>query len=152
MPTTKSCLSRRTVSSLPLRQEENSSSAWFILSDCSQTDIIPRQNAPWGLGRLSAETPLQNKDARSRTFTYTSPESGGQGVTAYIIDTGIRVTHVRCKPFHSFHAFAKPMIPERVHWSCFHPHRQQSTRNGRSCWPWNPRRVSPFCLSPLYLC
>ena len=60
--------------------------------------IFPRQNAPWGLGRLSNDEPLENRDARSRTFTYTFPESAGEGVTAYIIDTGIRVTHVSEKP------------------------------------------------------
>ncbi len=40
----------------------------------------------WGLDRIDqADLPLNN--------SYTYPDSAGQGVTAYIIDTGIRTTH-----------------------------------------------------------
>ncbi|MEU4443492.1 S8 family serine peptidase [Actinosynnema sp. NPDC050801] len=42
--------------------------------------------APWGLDRIDQRTP-----ALSTTYSYTST---GAGVTAYVIDTGIRVTHV----------------------------------------------------------
>ncbi|TXS44482.1 S8 family peptidase [Streptomyces sp. t39] len=43
-------------------------------------------NAPWGLDRIDqASLPL------SGTFTY--PDTAGGGVTAYVIDTGVRITH-----------------------------------------------------------
>lgn len=43
-------------------------------------------NAPWGLDRIDqANRPLSG--------TYTYPDSAGSGVTAYVIDTGVRITH-----------------------------------------------------------
>ncbi|MEV0848013.1 S8 family peptidase [Streptomyces sp. NPDC049954] len=50
-------------------------------ADATQT------NPPsWGLDRIDQKTlPL------NRSYTY--PDSAGQGVTAYIIDTGVRITH-----------------------------------------------------------
>lgn len=43
-------------------------------------------NAPWGLDRIDqADLPLSG--------TYTYPDSAGGGVTAYVIDTGVRITH-----------------------------------------------------------
>ncbi|WP_326599119.1 S8 family peptidase [Streptomyces sp. NBC_01803] len=43
-------------------------------------------NAPWGLDRIDqAALPLNG--------TYTYPDSAGSGVTVYVIDTGVRVTH-----------------------------------------------------------
>ncbi|MFF6787924.1 S8 family peptidase [Streptomyces filamentosus] len=45
-----------------------------------------QQNAPWGLDRIDqADLPLSG--------TYTYPDSAGAGVTAYVIDTGVRVSH-----------------------------------------------------------
>ncbi|MET8249645.1 S8 family peptidase [Streptomyces sp. NPDC005202] len=46
-----------------------------------------QKNPPsWGLDRLDRRTlPLNN--------CYTWPDSGGRGVTVYVIDTGIRITH-----------------------------------------------------------
>ncbi|MFI8252483.1 S8 family peptidase [Streptomyces filamentosus] len=45
-----------------------------------------QQNAPWGLDRIDqADLPLSG--------TYTYPDSAGTGVTAYVIDTGVRVSH-----------------------------------------------------------
>ncbi|MFJ7179065.1 S8 family peptidase [Streptomyces massasporeus] len=43
-------------------------------------------NAPWGLDRVDqASLPLSG--------TYTYPDSAGSGVTVYVIDTGVRITH-----------------------------------------------------------
>ncbi|GGR57779.1 S8 family peptidase [Streptomyces roseolus] len=45
-----------------------------------------QSNAPWGLDRIDqAALPLSG--------TYTYPDSAGAGVTAYVIDTGVRVSH-----------------------------------------------------------
>ncbi|RSN79664.1 peptidase S8 [Streptomyces sp. WAC 05379] len=50
------------------------------LADTTQT------GAPWGLDRIDqAALPLSG--------TYTYPDSAGSGVTAYVIDTGVRITH-----------------------------------------------------------
>jgi subtilisin family serine protease len=50
------------------------------LADTTQT------NAPWGLDRIDQTSlPLSG--------TYTYPDSAGSGVTAYVIDTGVRITH-----------------------------------------------------------
>ncbi|MEU3748944.1 MULTISPECIES: S8 family peptidase [Streptomyces] len=51
-------------------------------ADATQT------NAPWGLDRIDqANLPLNG--------TYTYPDSAGAGVTAYVIDTGVRVSHAQ---------------------------------------------------------
>ncbi|MEW2115733.1 S8 family peptidase [Streptomyces sp. NPDC005474] len=45
-----------------------------------------QSSAPWGLDRVDqAALPLSG--------TYTYPDSAGAGVTAYVIDTGVRITH-----------------------------------------------------------
>ncbi|MET7574253.1 S8 family peptidase [Streptomyces sp. NPDC005492] len=50
------------------------------------TSRTQRNPPSWGLDRLDQPSlPLSR--------SYTSPESGGGGVTVYVIDTGIRVTH-----------------------------------------------------------
>ncbi|MCS0602035.1 S8 family peptidase [Streptomyces sp. LP11] len=47
-----------------------------------------QSNAPWGLDRIDqANLPLSG--------TYTYPDSAGGGVTAYVIDTGVRITHTQ---------------------------------------------------------
>ncbi|MFE2554928.1 S8 family peptidase [Streptomyces sp. NPDC059352] len=49
-------------------------------ADATQT------NAPWGLDRIDqANLPLSG--------TYTYPDTAGGGVTAYVIDTGVRISH-----------------------------------------------------------
>ncbi|MGW9040523.1 S8 family serine peptidase, partial [Streptomyces sp. NPDC055721] len=51
-------------------------------SDATQT------NAPWGLDRIDqANLPLDG------SFTY--PDTAGGGVTAYVIDTGVRISHAQ---------------------------------------------------------
>ncbi|MBA2812326.1 S8 family peptidase [Streptomyces sp. KM273126] len=45
-----------------------------------------QSNAPWGLDRIDQTSlPLSS--------TYTYPDSAGSGVTAYVIDTGVRISH-----------------------------------------------------------
>jgi subtilisin family serine protease len=45
-----------------------------------------QSTAPWGLDRIDQTSlPLSG--------TYTYPDSAGSGVTAYVIDTGVRITH-----------------------------------------------------------
>lgn len=45
-----------------------------------------QSNAPWGLDRSDqASLPLSG--------TYTYPDTAGSGVTAYVIDTGVRISH-----------------------------------------------------------
>ncbi|OQD54415.1 peptidase S8 [Streptomyces phaeoluteigriseus] len=45
-----------------------------------------QSNAPWGLDRIDQTSlPLSG--------TYTYPDTAGGGVTAYVIDTGVRITH-----------------------------------------------------------
>ncbi|WP_416975372.1 S8 family peptidase [Streptomyces sp. 4F14] len=47
-----------------------------------------QSSAPWGLDRVDqAALPLSG--------TYTYPDSAGGGVTAYVIDTGVRITHAQ---------------------------------------------------------
>ncbi|MGW0122098.1 S8 family peptidase [Streptomyces sp. NPDC003327] len=54
----------------------------IVRADATQT------NAPWGLDRIDqASLPLSG--------TYTYPDSAGSGVTAYVIDTGVRVSHAQ---------------------------------------------------------
>ncbi|WSN36999.1 S8 family peptidase [Streptomyces uncialis] len=43
-------------------------------------------NAPWGLDRI-------DQAARPLNGTYTYPDSAGTGVTAFVIDTGVRISH-----------------------------------------------------------
>ncbi|WP_200303628.1 S8 family peptidase [Streptomyces adelaidensis] len=50
------------------------------------TSTATQTSAPWGLDRSDqASLPLSG--------TYTYPDSAGSGVTAYVIDTGVRITH-----------------------------------------------------------
>lgn len=47
-----------------------------------------QSSAPWGLDRIDqAALPLSG--------TYTYPDTAGSGVTAYVIDTGVRITHAQ---------------------------------------------------------
>jgi subtilisin family serine protease len=59
----------------------------FVEEDQEMEIVVTQNNATWGLDRIDqANLPL------STTYTYTST---GSGVTAYIIDTGIRTTHTQ---------------------------------------------------------
>ena len=59
----------------------------FVEEDSVMEIVTTQSNATWGIDRIDqASRPL------SGTYTYTST---GSGVNAYIIDTGIRVTHTQ---------------------------------------------------------
>jgi subtilisin family serine protease len=45
-----------------------------------------QSNAPWGLDRI-------DQTSRPLSGTYTYPDTAGSGVTVYVIDTGVRITH-----------------------------------------------------------
>lgn len=50
-------------------------------------DFVTQNDVPsWGLARISQK-------ANGDLSTYTHPESAGEGVTAYIVDTGININH-----------------------------------------------------------
>ncbi|KXN72801.1 serine protease [Conidiobolus coronatus NRRL 28638] len=53
-------------------------------------NVVTQRGAPWGLARVSHEDRLS-----FRTFNkYTYDENGGEGVTAYVVDTGVNIEHV----------------------------------------------------------
>ena len=57
-----------------------------VSRDASVAVDHQQTNPPWGLDRMDQrDLPLDRG--------YTWPESAGQGVTAYVIDTGVRITH-----------------------------------------------------------
>ncbi|MGP3925620.1 S8 family peptidase [Streptomyces sp. 8N616] len=58
-----------------------------VAQDTKMSLVATQKNPPsWGLDRIDqADLPLDN--------SYTSPDSGGSGATAYIIDTGVRTSH-----------------------------------------------------------
>ncbi|MET7604533.1 S8 family peptidase [Streptomyces avermitilis] len=47
-----------------------------------------QSSAPWGLDRI-------DQTALPLSGTYTYPDTAGSGVTAYVIDTGVRITHTQ---------------------------------------------------------
>ncbi|EJW05035.1 hypothetical protein EDEG_00870 [Edhazardia aedis USNM 41457] len=49
-------------------------------------NILKQTNSPWGISRIS-----QVKNKNNHTFYY--PESAGEGVDVYVIDTGIEIDH-----------------------------------------------------------
>ena len=59
----------------------------FVEEDSIMTATVTQSNPPWGLDRIGQrDLPL------NQTYSYTAT---GAGVHAYIIDTGIRVTHTQ---------------------------------------------------------
>jgi cerevisin len=55
----------------------------------SSTHLATEKGAPWGLARISHRNPL-----KLSTFTrYEYVEEGGEGVDAYVIDTGVNIHH-----------------------------------------------------------
>lgn len=46
-----------------------------------------RNNAPWGLQRISQRAAIQDGNAAQTNFDYTYDDSAGRGVDIYIVDT-----------------------------------------------------------------
>ncbi|KAJ2898349.1 subtilase [Zalerion maritima] len=62
------------------------------------TALVAQSDAPLGLRRLSAASAddlnLSNQGTvTDNTPAYTFEDTGGEGITAYVVDTGIRITH-----------------------------------------------------------
>lgn len=53
------------------------------------SSYVTQHGAPWGLGRISHKGSGKLTD----NTTYVYDDSAGEGVCAYVIDTGIRVDH-----------------------------------------------------------
>jgi subtilisin family serine protease len=71
-----------------LRAIQNNPNVAYVEQDAPvQGSLVTQTGATWGLDRIDQQSlPL------STTFSYTST---GAGVTAYIVDTGIRLTHTQ---------------------------------------------------------
>ncbi len=63
----------------------NSPKVEYIEHDAIVQASATQTNADWGLARLSNTSPSST--------TYTYDDSAGEGVCAYVVDTGIDVTH-----------------------------------------------------------
>jgi subtilisin family serine protease len=59
----------------------------FIEQDQIATTLGTQTGAPWGLNRISS------RDRPGPGAVYTYPDSAGEGVYAYVIDTGVLPTH-----------------------------------------------------------
>lgn len=60
----------------------------------SITAMTTQNNAPWGLQRISQRAAIQNGDPTKTNFIYNYDDSAGSGVDIYILDTGVRTSHV----------------------------------------------------------
>jgi hypothetical protein len=77
-----------TLSDLEVEALQNDDNVEFIEQDAVVSIQTIEQGAPWGLSRLSSPQPGGT--------TYTYDASAGAGTCAYIVDTGIDVTHTVC--------------------------------------------------------
>jgi cerevisin len=68
----------------------------YIVEDTIMTTqaTLQQANAPWGIARLASPGILANPDPSQLDFQYTFDSSQGEGVDIYVIDTGIRVSHL----------------------------------------------------------
>jgi len=56
-------------------------------------NLVKQRNAPWGISRISQESPSGSGDSNNISATYEYDSSAGEGVTAYVIDTGVNIAH-----------------------------------------------------------
>ncbi|GLB42669.1 putative peptidase S8 family protein [Lyophyllum shimeji] len=66
----------------------------YIEEDGIMHNMETQTDAPWGLSRLSSNAKLTNQDTSALTYSYTYDAAAGTGVDIYIIDTGVRTTHL----------------------------------------------------------
>lgn len=52
-------------------------------------DTSFRNNAPWGLARISTREKLANQDPFALTYQYQYDSQPGSGVDIYVVDTGL---------------------------------------------------------------
>ncbi|KAJ3536615.1 hypothetical protein NMY22_g5953 [Coprinellus aureogranulatus] len=65
-----------------------------IVEDGIVHALVSTTGEPWGLARISSERRLGGPE-NALTYTYTYDDKAGNGVDIYIVDTGVRITHVR---------------------------------------------------------
>ncbi|KAK7756130.1 Suppressor of the cold-sensitive snRNP biogenesis mutant brr1-1 [Diatrype stigma] len=53
--------------------------------------LVEKGGEPWGLASISSKTVLESADIDRQTYVY--DDSAGAGTFAYMLDTGIRITH-----------------------------------------------------------
>lgn len=61
-----------------------------IPDNSTKSGLVTQEGAPWGLGAISARTQLDQENA----ISYIYDSSAGEGTYSYVVDTGIRTTHV----------------------------------------------------------
>jgi hypothetical protein len=82
-----------TLTDAELEALQNDPNVEYIEQNAEVTIAATQENAPWGLARISSASPGGS--------TYTYDDSAGAGTCAYILDTGIEVSHpVSSPPLH----------------------------------------------------
>ncbi|KAG8925122.1 subtilisin-like serine protease [Tulasnella sp. 419] len=74
-----------------------------------------QNNAPWGLSRLSQVAPVQvasQDDVTALEFTYNFPDTAGEGVDVYVVDTGVLTTHNEFDNGRAEFVFAAGNLPQ----------------------------------------
>lgn len=74
-----------TLSAEELETLRNNAAVDFIEQDAVVTIQATQENAPWGLARISSDAPGGT--------TYTYDDTAGAGTCAYILDTGVDISH-----------------------------------------------------------
>ncbi|KAI5856884.1 subtilisin-related protease [Tricharina praecox] len=54
-------------------------------------NLVEQRRAPWGIARISHESASASDNSSTTSYVYDS--SAGEGVTAYVIDTGVNIDH-----------------------------------------------------------
>lgn len=73
---------------------------------------VQQNNAPWGISRLSTgQVSLQGNDPLALQYPYFSDSTAGNGTDIYILDTGIRTTHLEFEGRATFLDSFGPGVP-----------------------------------------